>query len=119
MWFDDWVNTQETDRIRALLQTGLAISSELSLDAVLARIVEAAALVTSARYAALGVIDQSGTALERFVTHGIDDEARARIGDLPRGRGVLGALIQMPGRCGCTRSPTIRAASASRRAIRR
>ena len=87
------VNTQETDRFRILLQTGIAISSELSLDGVLTRIVEAAAHVTSAQYAALGVIDASGTALERFVTHGVDDETRARIGDLPRGRGVLGALI--------------------------
>jgi two-component system, NarL family, sensor histidine kinase DevS len=87
------VNTQQTDRLRVLLQTGIAISSDLSLDGVLARIVEAAALVTSAQYAALGVIDPTGTALERFVTHGIDEEARARIGDLPRGRGVLGALI--------------------------
>ena len=87
------MTTQETDRLRILLQTGIAISSELSLDAVLSRIVEAAALVTSARYAALGVIDPTGTTLERFVTHGIDDETRARIGDLPRGRGVLGALI--------------------------
>ena len=49
--------------------------------------------MTGARYAALGVIDPTGTSLERFVTHGIDDETRARIGDLPRGRGVLGALI--------------------------
>jgi len=87
------VDTQETDRFRILLQTGIAISSELSLDGVLTRIVEAAAHVTSAQYAALGVIDASGTALERFVTHGVDDETRARIGDLPRGRGVLGALI--------------------------
>ena len=87
------VNTQETGRLRVLLQTGIAISSELSLDLVLERIVEAAALVTGARYAALGVIDPTGTSLERFVTHGIDDETRARIGDLPRGRGVLGALI--------------------------
>jgi signal transduction histidine kinase len=87
------VNTQETDRLRVLLQTGIAINSELSLDGVLARIVEAAALVTSARFAALGVIDATGTALERFITHGADDETRARIGDLPRGRGVLGALI--------------------------
>jgi two-component system, NarL family, sensor histidine kinase DevS len=87
------VKTDETDRLRVLLRTGIAISSELSLDAVLQRIVEAAALVTGARYAALGVIDASGTSLERFVTHGIDEETRARIGDLPRGRGVLGALI--------------------------
>jgi signal transduction histidine kinase len=87
------VQTQESARLRALLETGIAISSELSLDAVLQRIVEAAARVTGAQYAALGVIDATGTSLERFVTHGIDDEARARIGDLPRGRGVLGALI--------------------------
>ena len=87
------METQETDRLRVLLQTGIAISSELSLDVVLQRIVEAAARVTGARYAALGVIDVTGTSLERFVTHGIDDETRARIGDLPRGRGVLGALI--------------------------
>jgi signal transduction histidine kinase len=87
------VSTQETDRLRVLLQTGIAISSELSLDGVLARIVEAAALVTSAQYAALGVIDPTGTALERFVTHGVDDETHRRIGDLPHGRGVLGALI--------------------------
>lgn len=93
MWFDWPVETRQTDRFRVLLRTGIAINSELSLDGVLTRIVEAAAHVTSARYAALGVIDPTGTALERFVTHGIDDETRARIGDLPRGRGVLGALI--------------------------
>ena len=61
-----------------LLQTGIAVSSELSLEAVLQRIVEAAAVVTGARYAALGVIDRSGAALERFLTTGIDDEAHAR-----------------------------------------
>jgi two-component system, NarL family, sensor histidine kinase DevS len=87
------VSTQESSRLRTLVETGLAISSDLSLDSVLQRIVEAAALVTGARYAALGVIDPTGTSLERFVTHGIDDETRGVIGDLPRGRGILGALI--------------------------
>ncbi len=85
--------TQHSTRLRALIETGLAINSELSLDGVLQRIVEAAALVTGAQYAALGVIDPSGTSLERFITHGIDEETRRVIGDLPRGRGVLGALI--------------------------
>jgi signal transduction histidine kinase len=84
---------QKPDRLRTLLQTGIAISSELSLDAVLRRIVEAAAQLTDARYAALGVIDPSGTALEKFVTTGVDDETRDAIGHLPRGRGVLGVLI--------------------------
>jgi signal transduction histidine kinase len=86
-------STDAAGRLRTLLETGLAISSELSLDAVLQRIVEAAAQVTDAQYAALGVIDRSGTALERFVTHGIDPETHAAIGDLPRGRGILGVLI--------------------------
>ena len=81
------------DRLRTLLDTGIAISSELSLDTVLQRIVEAAAQLTGARYAALGVIDRSGTGLERFVTTGIDEDTYAAIGDLPRGRGILGVLI--------------------------
>ncbi len=85
---------EETDRLRALVETGIAINSELSLDALLERIVEAAARVTGARYAALGVIDRAGTALERFVTHGIDPEAHAAIGEVPRGRGILGVLIR-------------------------
>ncbi len=85
---------EETDRLRALVETGIAINSELSLDALLEQIVEAAARATGARYAALGVIDRAGTALERFVTHGIDPEAHAAIGEVPRGRGILGVLIR-------------------------
>src|ERR687887_222642 len=86
-------NARESNRLRTLLETGIAISSELSLDAVLERIVQAAAALTGARYVALGVIDRSGTALERFITTGIDEQTRAAIGDLPRGRGILGVLI--------------------------
>ena len=81
------------DRTRMLIDTGIAISSELSLDAVLQRVVETAAELTRAQYAALGVIDRSGRALERFVTHGIDAETHSAIGALPVGRGILGALI--------------------------
>src|SRR6266702_7509965 len=83
-----------TDRLRVLVETGIAINSELSLDGVLERIVEAAARVTGAQYAALGVIDRSGSGLERFVTHGISPEVQTQIGDPPRGRGILGVLIQ-------------------------
>jgi signal transduction histidine kinase len=85
---------EEAERLRTLVETGIAISSELSLDAVLERITAAAARVTGAEYAALGVIDPAGTALERFVTHGIDAETQASIGELPRGRGILGVLIR-------------------------
>jgi len=86
--------TEQSDRLRALVETGIAISSELSLGMVLERITEAAARVTGARYAALGVIDPSGMGLERFITHGIDADTQTQIGDLPRGRGILGVLIR-------------------------
>jgi signal transduction histidine kinase len=83
-----------TDRLRRLVTAGISLSSELSLDALLQRIVETAAELTDARYAALGVIDKTGQALERFLTTGIDAETHAAIGDLPRGRGILGVLIR-------------------------
>ena len=80
-------------RLRALLEALIDLNSELSLDVVLQRIVEVGVELTGARYAALGVIDQSGQQLERFVTTGIDEERLALIGELPHGRGILGALI--------------------------
>ena len=82
------------DRLRLLVDAGIALSSELSLDALLQRLVETAAELTGARYAALGVIDRTGSGLERFLTTGIDAETREAIGELPRGRGVLGVLIR-------------------------
>jgi signal transduction histidine kinase len=88
----DAVSSSES-RLRALVETGVAITSELSLEALLQRLVEAASNLTGARYAALGVIDRSGAGLERFLTTGIDPETHAAIGDLPRGRGILGILI--------------------------
>lgn len=63
------------------------------MDTLLQKLVETAAELTGARYAALGVIDEAGNALERFVTSGVTDETRAEIGDPPHGRGILGVLI--------------------------
>ncbi len=86
----------ETDRLRGLVDAGIAISSELSLDDCCRSWLRTAAALTGARYAALGVIDETGTELERFVTTGIDSETHAAIGELPRGRGILGVLIRNP-----------------------
>jgi signal transduction histidine kinase len=89
------VHSQEQESaFQGLVEAGIALSSELSLDAVLQRLVETAAALTDARYAALGVLDASGKELERFITHGIDPETHAAIGELPRGRGILGVLIR-------------------------
>ena len=86
--------TAPGDRLRTLVDAGIALSSELSLDALLQRTVETAAQLTEARYAALGVVDRAGHRLERFFTTGIDAETYAAIGELPRGRGILGVLIR-------------------------
>ncbi len=82
------------DRRRSLVEAGIAITSELSLDSVLQTLVRIAAELTGARYSALGVIDRAGSGLERFVTYGLDDRARAAIGPVPRGLGILGVLIE-------------------------
>jgi two-component system, NarL family, sensor histidine kinase DevS len=80
--------------LRRLVETGLALSAELTLETLLRRIIETAVDLTGATYGALGVVDQQGTALEQFITVGVDDATRAMIGDLPRGRGILGVLIR-------------------------
>ena len=82
------------DRLRRLVDVGIALSSELSLEALLRQLIETAVELTGARYGALGVIDRLGTGLEQFITVGIDAELQATIGELPRGRGILGVLIR-------------------------
>ncbi|WP_168218451.1 GAF domain-containing sensor histidine kinase [Nocardioides eburneiflavus] len=81
---------------RSLLEAVTAISSDLDLASVLTRIVEAATALTGARYGALGVLGNDGGELVEFVTTGLDDRTRALIGDLPRGRGILGVIIEDP-----------------------
>jgi signal transduction histidine kinase len=63
---------------------------------VLDRVLEVAREFTDAQYAAIGILDETRTHLDDFITSGIDEAGRARIGDLPRGRGVLGLLIANP-----------------------
>jgi signal transduction protein with GAF and PtsI domain len=90
------MSSLDSERMATLLAAGRALVSELDPDAVLDRILAAGCEVTGARYAAVGILDERRTSLERFVTLGIDEATRAEIGDLPRGRGVLGALIRDP-----------------------
>ena len=80
---------------RALLDAVVAISSDLDLHSVLDRIVVSACRMTGARYGALGVLGNSGDLVD-FVTSGFTAEQHAAIGDLPRGKGILGLLIQEP-----------------------
>ena len=86
----------DTQRLRRLLDLGRTLVAELDIETLLTAILESARELTGARYAALGVLDEAKTELERFETLGIDAETRQEIGDLPRGRGVLGMLITDP-----------------------
>jgi len=82
--------------LRTLIDLGRRVLEESELEPVLQRVLAVARELTGARYAALGVLDARRTELERFLTAGIDEDARREIGDLPRGHGVLGEMIREP-----------------------
>ena len=83
----DW-----SDRLRVLLSAALDLAGPHDRDTVLQRIVEGAASVADARYAALGVYDDAGQ-LTTFVHHGLDAATVEAIGHYPQGRGLLGQVI--------------------------
>jgi len=80
-------------RLRQLLDAVMVVGSDLDLPAMLRRLVLSATELVDARYGALGVLDESRSRLAQFITVGLDDEARAAIGELPEGHGILGLLI--------------------------
>lgn len=84
------------DRVHSLLEAVVSVGRELDLAQVLRRIVEAAAVLVDARYAALGVIGPDGRRLSQFLTVGLTDEEIEAIGPLPAGHGLLGELIRRP-----------------------
>ncbi len=90
------IQDKQDHKLRRLLDVGRALLAELDYEAVLDRILEEARAITGARYAALGVLGEDRSELERFLTKGIDSTTHRAIGDLPRGRGVLGVLIEDP-----------------------
>ncbi len=82
-------------RLRGLLRANRAVIGELDVAVVLRRIIEAAAELVGAGYGALGVIGPDRK-LEQFIHVGIDGDTADRIGHLPTGQGLLGALIDDP-----------------------
>ncbi|MFE9172073.1 GAF domain-containing protein [Streptomyces kebangsaanensis] len=84
------------DRVHSLLEAVLSVGRELDLEQALHSIVEAAATLVDAEYAALGVIGPDGRRLSAFHTVGVGEEVIARIGPYPEGHGILGELIRNP-----------------------
>jgi signal transduction histidine kinase len=86
----------DASKLGRLLDVGRALVAEREPDAVLMRVLNAARELTGARYAAMGILDEQKRGLSRFLTVGIDEEMRRRIGPLPRGHGILGEVIRNP-----------------------
>jgi len=83
-------------RLRELIDVGRSLVAELDPEVIFRQVLAVASELTGARYAALGVLDERRQELERFITRGVDEATRRAIGNLPRGRGVLGLLIEHP-----------------------
>jgi signal transduction histidine kinase len=81
------------DTVLALDTATRGIAGVLDIDAVLQLIVDRVRDLVGSRYAALGIVDSAGLIL-KFVTVGIDLADRERIGDLPRGNGLLGLIVR-------------------------
>ena len=83
-------------RLHRLIAVGRSLVAGLDLDAVLPELLSVARELTGARYAAIGVLDAERREIERFLTQGVDARTHADVGDPPRGRGILGLLIEDP-----------------------
>jgi signal transduction histidine kinase len=91
-----YTRIDDPEKLRRLLAAVLMITADVELSELLRDLVREARSLVGARYAALGVLDSTRTALEEFLTEGLTEEDEARIGPRPTGRGVLGLLITEP-----------------------
>jgi signal transduction histidine kinase len=87
------VNEQKSPAFEAMSDAVLAVAAERSVDSILQKLVHAARVLASARYAALGVPDGEG-AFAQFITSGMSEKLIAALGPLPRTHGLLGAMLE-------------------------
>ena len=93
---DDANERRSSSQLEALFEASMTITAELAIERVLQRIVELSRSLVGAQYAALGVPNASGSALDKFVTAGMTPQEIGRIGHLPVGKGLLGLLLREP-----------------------
>ena len=87
---------EDPSKLRRVLEATLLIEADLELSVLLRHVVEEAASMAGARYAALGVLNEDRTALSEFITLGLEPDQEDQIGARPKGLGVLGLLIDDP-----------------------
>ncbi|HVA07420.1 MAG TPA: GAF domain-containing protein [Acidimicrobiales bacterium] len=86
----------DPEKFRRLMEAVLMIEADVELPILLEHLIEEACSLVDARYGALGVLNESRTALEQFMTVGLSHQEEEQIGQRPTGRGVLGLLITEP-----------------------
>jgi GAF domain-containing protein len=91
---------EDPAKLRRVLEAALLLEADLDLSSLLRHIIDEARSMTNARYGALGVLDEEGTALAEFITVGLEADEEKAIGARPVGRGVLGLCSPIPGPCG-------------------
>ncbi|MCB9139901.1 MAG: GAF domain-containing sensor histidine kinase [Caldilineaceae bacterium] len=84
---------QHEEQLRAITAASEAVTAGLELNDVLQGVVDASRRLVRARYAALGVLNETGDQIEQFITSGMDEATRRRIGPYPQGLGLLGHII--------------------------
>ena len=87
------VVARQNAQLKALNEANLLLSEERLVSSVLQRVVDMSRELSRARYAALGVLDEHGE-MKAFLTSGIDETARAAMGELPSGKGLLGVMLE-------------------------
>lgn len=80
-------------QLRALTEAGRVIGGDLALSEALQHAVGLGRALVGARYGALAVFGDDQRVRD-FLTSGISAEERARIGALPQGAGLLGAVVR-------------------------
>jgi signal transduction histidine kinase len=94
--FVPYRSIEDPVKLRRLLEAVLLLEADVSLPVLLRHFVEEACSMTSARYGALGVLNEDRSALSAFITVGLSEEEERVIGPRPTGLGVLGLLITDP-----------------------
>ena len=80
-------------RLAGMYEVTKSLVGELSLDRLLQQSVEEVTRLVGAKYGAIGISGEGGD-LERFMHTGLTPEEVERIGDPPKGRGILGAMLR-------------------------
>ena len=91
-----YTRVNDPEKLQRLMGAVLLLTSDVELPQLLRTLIEEACALVDARYGALGVLNESRTGLEQFLTVGLDEEGERAIGARPTGRGVLGLLITEP-----------------------